>query len=219
MRWLTLCFFLFAATAAIAETAARVKVCYEYGCLVEQEVDYAADQLAQVRGLLGAAGNAAEERDRLSQAVGWLLGWAGQQTPIAADRGGNVADAGVYGRMDCIDHATTTTRLLRLLESRGWLQFHRVLEPVRRIRYLVAVHFSAQIEELAPAPEEPQPLAAEQDDAAEPVRFVVDSWFRDNGQPVVILPLANWRDGEGEEETDRVAVVGERLGDGSPIER
>jgi hypothetical protein len=219
MRWLTLCLLLAAATAAIADTAATVKVCHDYGCLIEEEAHYAADQLAQVRDLLGAAGSAAEERDRLSQAVGWLLGWAGQQTPIAADRGGNVADAGVHGRMDCIDHSTTTTRLLRLLENRGWLQFHRVLEPVRRIRYLVAVHFSAQIEALAPAPEERQPLAAEPDNAAEPARFVVDSWFRDNGQPAVVLPLANWLDGEGEEETERVVVVAERPGDGSPIER
>ncbi|MBK7674011.1 MAG: hypothetical protein IPJ27_04160 [Candidatus Accumulibacter sp.] len=219
MRWLTLCFFLSAATAAIAETAATVTVCYDYGCLVEEEVNYAAAQLAEVRALLGAAGSAAEERDRLSQAVGWLLGWAGQQTPIVADRGGNVADSGVYGRMDCIDHATTTTRLLRLLENRGWLQFHRVLEPVRRIRYLVAVHFSAQIEEFAPAANEPQRIAAEPDNAGEPARFVVDSWFRDNGQPAVVLPLANWLDGEGEEETERVAVVARRPDDGQPIER
>jgi hypothetical protein len=219
MRWLTLCVLLAAATAAIAETAATVKVCYDYGCLVEEEAHYAGEHLAQVRNLLGAAGNAAEERDRLSQAVGWLLGWAGQQTPIAADRGGNVADGGVHGRMDCIDHSTTTTRLLRLLQNRGWLQFHRVLEPVRRIRYLVAVHFSAQIEALVSAPGEPQPLAAEPDSAAEPVRFVVDSWFRDNGQPAVVLPLASWLDGEGEEETERVVVVAERPGDGSQIER
>jgi hypothetical protein len=85
---------------------------------------------------------------RLSLAIGWLLGWAGEQTPIAADRGGNFADDGVYGRMDCIDHSTTTTRLLRLLESRRWLQFHRVLEPVRRVLYLFEFHYSAQIEEL-----------------------------------------------------------------------
>jgi hypothetical protein len=219
MRWLTFCFFLSAATAAIAETAATVKVCYDYGCLVEEEVGYTAEQLADVRDLLGAAVNAAEERERVSQAVGRLLGWAGQQTPISADRGGNVADGGVYGRMDCIDHSTTTTRLLRLLENRGWLQFHRVLEPVQRIRYLVAVHFSAQIEVLAPAAERAQPLVAEPDTAAEPVRFVIDSWFRDNGQPAVVLPLANWLDGEGEEETERVVVVAERPGDGSPIER
>ena len=28
-------------------------------------------------------------------------------------------------------------------------------------------------------------------------RFVVDSWFVDNGQPAVILPLAEWKEGAG----------------------
>jgi hypothetical protein len=53
--------------------------------------------------------------------------------------------------MDCIDHSTTTTRLLRLLEIGAGCSFHRVLEPVRRIRYLFEVHYSAQIEETGTA--------------------------------------------------------------------
>ena len=28
-------------------------------------------------------------------------------------------------------------------------------------------------------------------------QFVVDSWFVDNGQPAVILPLADWKKGAG----------------------
>jgi hypothetical protein len=39
-----------------------------------------------------------------------LYGWAGEQSDIH-NRGGNYADAGI-GRMDCIDHSTSTTRLL-----------------------------------------------------------------------------------------------------------
>ena len=31
----------------------------------------------------------------------------------------------------------------------------------------------------------------------EAARFVVDSWFVDNGQPAVILPLAEWKKGAG----------------------
>jgi hypothetical protein len=118
MRWLMHCLLR---PGAGGHRRDSLSVCYNYGCLAEAEVNYGAEQLAQVRDLLGVARNAAEERERLSLAIGWLLGWAGEQTPIAADRGGNFADDGVFGRMDCIDHSTTTTRLLRLLESRGWL--------------------------------------------------------------------------------------------------
>jgi hypothetical protein len=146
MRWLLLCSWPAAAPASAGET---VSVCYNYGCLAESEVHYSDAATGAGAGPAWQRRSAADEREKLSLAIGWLLGWAGQQTPIAADRGGNTADDGVYGRMDCIDHSTTTTRLLRLLEARGWLRFHRVLEPVRRVRYLFAVHYSAQIEEIA----------------------------------------------------------------------
>jgi hypothetical protein len=191
-------------------TAATISVCYNYGCLAEAQADYSEQQLAQVRDLIAAADSAAGERDRLALAIGWLLAWAGQQTPIAADRGGNRADDGGYGRMDCIDHATTTTRLLRLLDARGWLHFHRVLEPVRRVRYLFAVHFSAQIEEIDGRRE----TTAGGSPNADPARFVVDSWFRDNGQPAVVMALPDWLDGEGREETAQLSGVADRPGDG-----
>lgn len=188
MRW-----FLRLTTGAIllfgslaAGSAERVSVCFNYGCLAQAEVEYGDSQLGELRQLFERATTPAAEREAIGEAVGRLLGWAGQQSPIAADRGGNFADDAIYGRMDCIDHSTTTTRLLRVLEGHGWLRFHRVLEPVLRLRFLVLQHYSAQIEENAPA-------AAE----ATPQRFVVDSWFFDNGQPAVVMPLAAWMAGEG----------------------
>jgi hypothetical protein len=85
--------------------------------------------------------------------------------------------------MDCIDHSTSTTRLLRLLEARGSLSWHRVLEPeVRNWAFVFPAHWSAVIEEKT--------------DVAAP-RFVVDSWFVDNGQPALLLPLEDWKKGAG----------------------
>ena len=210
--WLLLLWVLLG--VAPAATAEVLRVCYNYGCVAEAEVYFGDQQLTQVRALLGVARNAAEEREKLSLAVGWLLGWAGQQTPIRADRGGNYADAGVYGRMDCIDHSTTGTRLLRMLEARGWLQFHRVLEPVQRVRYLFEVHYSAQVEVL-------EPVAAANDAPDTPAsaeRYVVDSWFRDNGQPAVVMALPEWLDGGGVEESAGAVMVAGVPGDGLPNE-
>lgn len=189
MRWPAACLAAMLLTlAASASGGEALSVCYNYGCLSEDEVLYSDAQLRRVQGLLGDAGSAVHERALLGVAVGWMLGWAGQQTPISADRGGNYADDGVYGRMDCIDHSTTTTRLLRLIERRGWLRFHRVLAPALRTHFFVFDHYSAQIEEVG------QGVPDEHD---EPARYVVDSWFFDNGQPAVVMPLDNWLAGEG----------------------
>jgi len=198
MRWLSVLLLPALLQTAVADE--RLRVCYNYGCLQEVEVRYTDQQLALVGAFLVAAGDAADERDRLSLVIGWLLGWAGEQSVIAADRGGNVADDGVAGRMDCIDHSLTTTRLLRMLDDRRWLRFHEVREPVLRTRYLFAAHFSAQIEERAPAP-------LDDDVAATPQLYVVDSWFRDNGQPAVLMPLPEWLAGGGEEESSMASLV------------
>lgn len=181
---------LFASAGALA--GETVEVCYNYGCLSEDTVLYSDEQLRRVETLLGDAGNPTRERALLGVAIGWLLGWAGQQTPISADRGGNLADGDAYGRMDCIDHATTTTRLLRLLERRGALRFHRVLAPAQRTRWLMFDHHSALIGALLAADDDNEGNEGNEDDE----RFVVDSWFVDNGQPAAVMPLDNWRAGE-----------------------
>lgn len=188
-RWLPGLALLASAGAWAGET---VEVCYNYACLSQDTVLYSDVQLRRVEELLDDAGSATRERALLGVAIGWMLGWAGQQTPVSADRGGNLADDDVYGRMDCIDHATTGTRLLRLLEARGALRFHRVLEPVKRTRWLMFEHYAAQIGERL--------VAEDEIDADEPYEhYVVDSWFVDNGLPAVVMPLANWRAGEAPE--------------------
>lgn len=164
----------------------EVPICFNYGCLSEARVrftgmllDYVADQLAGSR-------DAADERSRLARAVGWLYAEAGRQSPIDADRAGDYLDDGVFGKMDCIDHATSTTRLLKVLEARGALNYHTVKAPQRRTTFILFQHFSAVVEERTPV------------GAAGPgAQFVIDSWFGEHGEPAVVLPLADWLEGGG----------------------
>ncbi len=224
MRLFAIAVFLMFAGSACADES--IDICFNYGCASEAPALYLETQLQWIRSVLAHAGSAERERDALALAVGQMYAWAGQQTPVWRDRGGNFADGDARGRMDCIDHSTTTTRFLRLLEVRGWLRFHRVLEPARRTRFFFVQHFSAQLEvltlpRLRNAPEQRPTLRlkpeycddcdAEDDEgneataedqheengAGEPARFVVDSWFVDNGKPAVIMPLEVWLKGGG----------------------
>ena len=166
----------------LAAADANVRVCYGYGCIAEAEIRFNEVQLREIGRQLSVAVDAENERKLLAAAIGELYGWAGQQSDIGNDRGGNYADGHSPGKMDCIDHSTSTTRLLKLLEARGSLRWHRVLAPEVRSRIFLTVHWAAVIEEKT---------------GGEAARFVVDSWFVDNGQPAVILPLAEWKEGAG----------------------
>ncbi len=169
--------------ASAVQADERVRICHGYGCLVEADIRFSEGQLGEVRRMLMAAVDAADERKIIGEAIGRLYRWAGEQSDIHNDRAGNYDDGYVSGRMDCIDHSTSTTRLLRLLEACGYLRWHRVLEPTVRSTALVFyTHYSALIEEKA---------------EGEAVRFVVDSWFVNNGEPAVILPLDAWKKGAG----------------------
>ena len=196
MRFLALILLLHSFSASAVE---RVSVCFNYGCLSQSEVVFADTQLDEIARLLRAATTPEQERDAVAQAVGRLLGWAGEQTPIAADRGGNYADMAVHGKMDCIDHSTTTTRFLRMIESKGMLRYHRVLDPALRHRFLIFDHYSALIEEKKTASDCGCDGEVEEETSAKaesPERYVVDSWFFDNGRPAVVMPLARWQSGE-----------------------
>ena len=159
-----------------------VPVCYGYGCIAQVQITFSEAQLREIGHQLSVAVDAENERKLLAAAIGELYGWAGQQSDIKNDRGGNYADGHSPGKMDCIDHSQSTTRLLKLLEARGYLRWHRVLAPDVRSRIFLTVHWTAVIEEKT---------------GGEAARFVVDSWFVDNGQPAVILPLAEWKVGAG----------------------
>ncbi|MCB1939960.1 MAG: hypothetical protein KDF24_05360 [Rhodocyclaceae bacterium] len=187
-------FAVLLALPILARAAVEVPICYNYGCLSEATVRYDEATLTSIAARLREARTAAQERTALAHVVGWLYREAGRQSPIHADRAGDYLDEGVYGKMDCIDHGTSTTRLLEMLEARGALRFHRVRPQARRTRFVLFQHFSAVVEERVPGDGADATTAGDSPSGA---RFVIDSWFREHGEPAVVLPLADWLDGDG----------------------
>jgi hypothetical protein len=172
--------------AALAPLAAALPVraeqeaplCYNYGCNARVEVRFSGQDLKRIQAAFEGVTGPVDERKAIAAAMALLYASAAAQSPIWRDRGGNIDDAEVDGRMDCIDHSTNTTEWLKLLDERGWLKHHRVGERVRRGRWLIFEHWSARI--------------VEADTRAE---FAVDTWFLDPGEPAVIYPLREWLDG------------------------
>jgi hypothetical protein len=155
--------------------AEEVKICYNYGCNARAPVDYSGAELEGLHRLLAAADDAAAERAAISLVIGRMYAIAGAQTPVWRDKGGNYADGGENGEMDCIDHSTNSSAFLRLLQMHGWLRYHEVLEPVMRSRLFFFEHWAARIRERATRKD-----------------YVVDSWFFDNGRPALVLPAEDW---------------------------
>jgi hypothetical protein len=170
-----LALFAWSASAARAD---EVTICYNYGCYAKAQVNYSDAQLASLQQLLAAAGDAAAERAAISMVIGRMYAIAGEQTPVWRDKGGNFADRGENGQMDCIDHSTNTYTFLSLLELHGWLRFHEVLDPIRRLRFFLVVHWSARVR-----------------DRGTQQAYAVDSWYVDNGRPAVVIPVEDWRSG------------------------
>lgn len=181
MQFWPAAFFCLMAGPVLADEV--VPVCYGYGCLEQAPIRYSGRQIGQIGQILSAAVDAASERKLLAEAIGQLYAWAGEQSEVKNDRGGNIADDGVSGKMDCIDHSTSTMRLLQMLDDYGYLRWHQVSAiDVRHWGLVFPAHYAVVIEEKSDG---------------EAARFVVDSWFVDNGQPAVILPLDEWKKGAG----------------------
>ncbi len=175
MRFIAL-FILFSSSATTP--AQEINVCYNYDCFDQARVKISRSDLVYINSFFDEADDPAAERFSIRLAVGAMSQIAGKQTPIRYDKGGNDNEEEIEGRMDCIDHSRTTTEYLKFMEARGWLQFHRVLNPVHRAPLLLNDHWSARIE-----------------DTDSGAQYAVDTWFLDNGEPAIIFSLEDWLKG------------------------
>ncbi len=155
-----------------------IAVCYNFACNERSHVSLSQQEWAQVAGWFHPpARNGEQEREQIRHAVGWMEELVGRYTPTHRDVAGNLPDnAQMPGQLDCIDESRNTTTYLKLLQANALLRFHRVVERAYR-RALFDQHWSGQIEELASGE-----------------RYVVDSWFQDNGMLPYIQTAKSWRD-------------------------
>jgi hypothetical protein len=163
-------------------TRAAVPVCFHHGCESVKRIRLegaAWEQLAQY--FEPAAGDAAAEREQIRLAIARMEQIAGELAGTAHDRAGDLASFGTLEpQMDCIDESSNTTTYLTLFEQAGLLRWHSV-EPRATRGYLFYggwPHYTAMIR-----------------DNQTGEQWVVDSWFRDNGELPDVVDLPTWKDG------------------------
>ncbi len=158
-----------------------VRVCFDFACKSQNEVTLSLADWRRVSNLFLLSGNAKEERARIKDAIALMESLVGQYAPTHRDVGMNWAHEdeslnAISGQMDCIDESINTTTYLREIEKAGFLEYHRVLDRVYR-KSLLYQHWAAQVEDIASGQ-----------------KYVIDSWFKDNGEHPVLVKSERWHD-------------------------
>lgn len=161
-------------------TPQHFSFCWGGTCAGIEEVSLTDEEWREVRKLFDPAPeNAEAERDILRQAIGLLERIVGAKTGTALDRAGTYGNSAYPGQLDCNDEATNSSSYTRMMINDGLIHFHEVLDTATRGGFLIfGRHSSAVIAEKSSGE-----------------KYALDSWFYDNGEPAVILPVRTWLGG------------------------
>jgi hypothetical protein len=194
-RHLSALLMLLSATAARADLFTRddiitaptpdsFSVCFDHTCASVVTVSLTpAEWRRAIRPLQRPAATPDAERAAIAESIALLEAIVGHHTGTHRDRGRNLPGFGQPGQLDCIDESTNTTTYLRMLERDGLLKHHRVGRRSTRFGLFVGMpHTTAVIVELDSG-----------------MRYAVDSWFLDNGQPPFIADIKQWKAGAAPE--------------------
>jgi len=150
-------------------------ICYDYGCQVADYFEITSENIQQIEMLFIPVQTPLQEKEAVSKAIGYIEKIAGEQTPTYHDKGENHNDDGVEGRMDCIDESNNTYTYLRWIEKQKWFRFHRTGSLINRYRFFISPHWAVELNELN-----------------KEKKYVVDSWYFNNGEPAVIMNISQW---------------------------
>ena len=152
--------------------------CHGYSCTVKSPTGLDDSEWRGIEKIFTPVPkDAVSERIRIGEAVAALEKITGQKTGTDAD----LAMAGTLKendrQLDCIDETINTTHYLRFLETGGLLKYHEPAPPTHRGYFIDGrwPHNTAVIREKATG-----------------ALFVVDSFYKANGETPYILPRSQW---------------------------
>jgi len=162
----------------VRPTIQNFSICHGHSCNKFAFLSLSSEQWQSIKTLfIPAAKNAQQEREHIKQALALFEKFTGKQAGTHKDKALNNVGYGLNGQLDCIDEATNSTVYLRLLYNEGLLHFHQQASRTSR-GGLLSPHNTATIIE-----------------TNSNIRYAVDSWFYDNGEQPVIIPIEQWKSG------------------------
>jgi hypothetical protein len=155
-------------------------VCHGYGCRLSDEVSLSPEEWARVAAVFDPpSASPEEERQRLGPAVGMMETLVGPKTGTEGDVYGTFLSPFGEGQMDCEDEMNNTATYFRLFEKQGLIRFHRMAGRAGRGAFVNGwPHMAVTIE-----------------DTGDGRRYVLDSWFHDNGVPAEVVEAGRWQSG------------------------
>ena len=166
----------------VKPTAQRFTHCYFSSCRSHQETFVTDQEFARIRAQFDPSPrDGVEERERIGKAIALWEEIVGARTGTWRDKGTDaVAFLSDGYQLDCLDETFNTTSYLMMMRAAGLIRFHTIRHPSSRgiISYFGVPHHAATIV-----------------DNADAQRYVVDSWFFDNGVAPVIMKVETWEKG------------------------
>lgn len=161
-----------------AAPGTRIDICHGYGCAFRSRLDLGPGDAARFAAILAAGRSSPKaERAAIARAVGYFEKRAQQVTGVRDAPQSKFGASKIKGQMDCVDESTNTDALLRYLQGRGLLRYHKVEAKTSRGFLLDGryPHWTAVVR------------------APDGVKWVVDSWYAPMGGAPDIIPLGDWK--------------------------
>jgi len=158
----------------------NLMLCHGHGCRLQSPVTLSKKQWNKVKAVFRPRAKTAEkERSQIAKAFALLEEYTGAQTGTDADQGGTFEAAFQKGQMDCEDESMNAGMYFLLLKDQKLIRRHSLYGEAHRGFFLNGwPHRALEIYEEKTG-----------------ARYVLDSWFHDNGFPAEIIPSKTWHDG------------------------
>lgn len=166
--------------AAVSDTVhpGDIRYCSGYSCKMIHSVALSPAEWTAIEAIFhGEIKTPAEERRRVSLAVGLYESFAAPKTGTENDRPESPILFNPKGQLDCIDEATNTSVFLHLLNNQGLIRHHTIAKPAQR-GFIIGRWFHSTA------------VLVEKGGKS----YAIDSWFFEPGTPAAVVPLEEWLD-------------------------